>query len=560
MVVFRIFRSGECHLQMLELCAAHRPEEALSSIGQAVGYARYAWRLRSFLREPVTAERGREMAGNLLRNRAQNWLDAVRSEVYDNASSPYLPLLRLAGCEYGDFEHMVRSLGIEPMLHRLRAEGVYLTNEEFKGRQEVVRGGKTFTFKPTDFNNRNLTGGLQTSTSGSRGPRMATMMRLDRLAHNAAVYSAVLSAHGLQGRPTVLWMPILPSGAGITHLLQWCKMRATPRRWFSPVAATAIKPPLSKRLATLYVVHAGRLFGVPIPSPEYVSGEQVHIVADYLRELLRHESGCVVTCSPSSAVRVCHVARTAGTDLTGVTFVVGGEPLTPAKFAEIRQVGAHAINLYAFSEGGIIGYGCAGERHVCDDVHVQQISLAVIQHERQTKFGGGAVNAFLCTTMTDKSSKVLLNVENGDYGVLETRECGCDLGALGLTQHVHTIRSFDKLTGEGMTFVGTDLVRLIEEVLPSRFGGASTDYQMVEVEDVEGRTRLNVVVSPDVGVVDEAEVVNCILAELAAGDDTNRMMAEVWRQGGVLRVKRERPHLTQGGKMLSLHIMRTPGG
>lgn len=526
---------------------------------QLSAYLRNAWALRAFLREPATAEGGRERIRRSLAGRGESFLRLVKGEVYDNASSPWLPLLQFAGCEYADLERMVRADGVEPALRRLYESGVYLTNEEFKGRQPAVRGGRTFSFSPDRLTSRFVKGSLQTSTSGSRGSPVSTTMRLDRVAYVSFCHAEMFAAHGLEGRPTLLWMPILPSGAGLTHLLQLCKMRVPPLRWFSPVAATSIKPALSKRLATLYIVHAGRLFGARIPAPEYVSGEQVHIVADCLRDVLRREHGCIVACSPGAAVRACQASRAAGIDLTGAVFVTGGEPLTPAKNAEIERAGAKAINLYAFSEGGIVGFGCAGGRQDCDDIHLQQGSLAVIQHLRETPFGGGPVNAFLFTSLLDRPAKVLINVENGDYGVVETRECGCELGALGLTQHLHTIRSFDKLTGEGMTFVGTDFVRVIEEVLPSRFGGSSTDYQMVEVEDPDGRTRLDVLVSPEVGDIDEAEVSSTVLAELGKGGDTRRMMAEVWRQGHVLRVRRERPHLTAGGKLLSLHIMRSAG-
>ena len=37
-----------------------------------------------------------------------------------------------------------------------------------------------------------------------------------------------------------------------------------------------------------------------------------------------------------------------------------------------------------------------------------------------------------------------------------------------------------------MNFLGHDLIRLIEEVLPARFGGGPTDYQFVEDEDERG--------------------------------------------------------------------------
>ena len=107
----------------------------------------------------------------------------------------------------------------------------------------------------------------------------------------------------------------------------------------------------------------------------------------------------------------------------------------------------HAPNLRAFTEGGIVGFGCAGEREACDDIHRQQGALAVIQRARGTSFGGGQVNAFLFTSVLERPSRMLLNVENGDYGVLESRDCGCELGELGLKQHLHTVRSFDRLTG-----------------------------------------------------------------------------------------------------------------
>jgi hypothetical protein len=151
---------------------------------------------------------------------------------------------------------------------------------------------------------------------------------------------------------------------------------------------------------------------------------------------------------------------------------------------------------------------------------------------------------------------VLFNVESGDYGVMESRSCGCYFDQLGFTDHIYNIRSFDKLTGQGMTFLGTDLLRIIEEVLPTEFGGTSTDYQMVEEEDEAGHTRLSIVVSPEVGAIDETELIKIILAELRKGKDSQRMMVEVWSQAKTLRVKRMRPVITARGKLLPLHIQK----
>ena len=147
-------------------------------------------------------------------------------------------------------------------------------------------------------------------------------------------------------------------------------------------------------------------------------------------------------------------------------------------------------------------------------------------------------------------------MESGDYGVIEKRRCGCPLEELGLEQHIYNIRSFDKLTGEGMTFVGTDILRIIEEVLPAQFGGASTDYQMVEEEDERGYTSLSLSVSPEVGAIDEDELIKTVLTELSKGNDTQRMMTQIWSQARMLRVKRQRPPITAAGKLLPLHIQK----
>jgi len=74
---------------------------------------------------------------------------------------------------------------------------------------------------------------------------------------------------------------------------------------------------------------------------------------------------------------------------------------------------------------------------------------------------------------------ILLNVSLGDQAEIERRNCGCPVEKLGWSTHLHSIRSFEKLTAGGMTFVDADLIRTLEEILPARFGGGPTDYQLV---------------------------------------------------------------------------------
>jgi hypothetical protein len=140
-----------------------------------------------------------------------------------------------------------------------------------------------------------------------------------------------------------------------------------------------------------------------------------------------------------------------------------------------------------------------------------------------------------------------------DFAVVEERACACELGTLGLSTHVHSIRSFEKLTGEGVSFLGETLIELVERVLPSRFGGAMTDYQFVERE-INGMTRLALRVSPAVGPLDGPSVVETVLDHLRSRDGAGRVMGVLWRAAGTVEVVRETPVLTRSGKVLPLEL------
>ena len=516
-------------------------------------YWRFAWGLRKFLKEPITLEQARQIIKNRLKDREINLLSMVKRAIYENEASPYLKLLRLAGCEYGDFEQMVRSDGIEPTLEKLREEGVYLSYEEYKKGKEVVRGGKTFQFMESDFDNTFLVRHLEARSGASRSTGTKTTVDLHRYYHHAAYYHVTFTAHGIWGSPVAVWLPILPSMAGLWTMLTSAKTGNLPIRWFSQIEAGTIKPSLTNRLAPNYTVYTSRFFGAAFPKPEYVNLDQAHEVAGFIAEVLKKGRGCVLWTYPSCAIRVCLAARERKLDISGATFILVGEPFTEAKAREINAAGATAVTIYGATEVGVVGFACASPITV-DDVHLLKDSHALIQHRREVPFAKTSVDAFLFTSLLPKAAKILLNVESGDYGVVETRHCGCKLEDLGFTEHIYNIRGFDKLTGEGMTFIGTDLLRIIEEVLPAKFGGTSTDYQMVEEEDEKGQTRLTIVASPKVGVIDEGELIQTVLTELRKGVDGKRMMTNIWSQAETLRVKRITPHTTARGKLLPLHI------
>ncbi len=89
-------------------------------------------------------------------------------------------------------------------------------------------------------------------------------------------------------------------------------------------------------------------------------------------------------------------------------------------------------------------------------------------------------------------------------------------------------------------------------MLPGRFGGRPTDYQLVELE-VGSLTKVRVRVSPRVGPVDERELAATVLAAVRSGGRPERLMASVWEDAGTLEVVREEPRATAASKILPLY-------
>lgn len=116
-------------------------------------------------------------------------------------------------------------------------------------------------------------------------------------------------------------------------------------------------------------------------------------------------------------------------------------------------------------------------------------------------------------------------------------------------------RSYEKLTAGGMIFLDTDVIRVLEEVLPARFGGGPTDFQLVEDEAEGGAPRLQLRVHPGLGPLDPSAMAETFLAAIGHGSGVERVMGLVWREGHFLRVEREAPLATASGKILHhLHV------
>jgi hypothetical protein len=85
-----------------------------------------------------------------------------------------------------------------------------------------------------------------------------------------------------------------------------------------------------------------------------------------------------------------------------------------------------------------------------------------------------------------------------------------------------------------MTIMGSDFVRILEQVLPDKYGGTATDYQLLEEEDAQGQTRLSLIISPSIGEIDNDDVIHTVLDELSHGIHGGRLAARFWSQVNTL--------------------------
>jgi hypothetical protein len=441
----------------------------------------------------------------------------------------------------------------------LAREGVYFTSEEFKGKKEVVRNGQSFRVTRKDFEPVNAAAGFVIQTSGTTNRPVQSTIHLGYLELRALGNAVFFSAHDLFSRVHAMCDAILPGAGGINNLLIYAKSGVATERWFARIIpVNNWLEEIYHRSATSLIVHMGRHFGPGFPRPEFMNGGDFHRIVRWVSDERRHGKTCCIATAASNGVRIARAAAEMGESLEGLKFITSGEPLTEAKRAAMERAGATVTSRFSCGPGLYVGSGCGNPRNP-DHIHVSRHMLALVQHTRSLTDGGSPVQPLLWTTIYSSAPTVVFNVESGDYATMETDHCGCALEEAGFDARLRRIRSFEKLTGEGMNYlIHGDLFELLERSLPAEFGGGPGDYQLVEEEDECGQTRLTLVIDPEAGELDEATVLARLKAALSNGSRDNRFMAGVWKDAGTFRVKRARPHASPRGKILPLHIQRPP--
>jgi len=507
-------------------------------------------RLPPVLRRRIGRDAARAIVAQRLRTRAADFLALLRDAVYPIEHQPLRWLLTRAGCTYGDVARLVEREGLEGALASLFRAGVHLSADELAGRAAVVRGSDRLDpLRLDDLRNPRGRGHLSARSGGSSsGTQAALALDLDALVEQFPAYRLAGDAAGCADWPNASW--IAPGSTGLATAVRAVVAFGRPlERWFSPIDVHDPSMPSTFRWTNEAVRVVGALCGARLPAPEHVDPDDPVPIVRWIAGVKQRGELPVLHLYPTSAVRLCEAAAASGVDVSGTRLSLRGEPITASRAAAVSAVGAVALSLFGTIEAGLVGHGCLHAETV-DEVHLHEDLHALVQPGDDGPPAGLPHDALLLTTLRRDARLILVNASLGDEAQLTRRSCGCAMETAGLRTHLAEIRSFQKLTGMGMTFTAAEVTPILEQILPARFGGVATDYQLIEEETRGGGVQLRLLVHPRLGPLDEASIAETFLQALGAVSPARRMMSAVWRQGGMVRVERTPAVAAPSGKLM----------
>ena len=509
------------------------------------GLVRFGLKLHGFLDETLSLDEAKRRIETGVSSRCENFLYKLKSAVLHNPRSPYRILLEAAGCEFGDIERLVEKEGLDGSLRILAESGVYLSYDEFKCRIPTIRGSQTFVFQEQDFNDPLIEGQLFSTSGGSRSKPVRIPEDVNHISLMAQHWAVFLAENDGFAGPLLFWTP--GHAAVASRQLACAKCNKTFQHWFVSEQMTSTKDRL---YAACINGLARRTAG--FPRPKIVPFSEPNVILACLFDLLRAGKKVCLNTAPSAAVKLSAAAMDKNRYLSGVSFLLGAEPLTSAHRHTIEMSGARAIPLYGSSEAPWIGGQC---RHPewPDEVHLLLDGYAVILDPADMSNEDGQGNRLLLTSLHHASPKVLLNTDIGDRGILTTRRCDCLYDRLGCRVSLHRIRSSEKITAFGVTIAVSDVYYVLNEIFPKRFGGTAGDYQLVETHDPQGQPRYTLLVAPDLPSLEERALPAAFLSELGKIRASYGFMVTTWSRENLIRVRRSKPIRTFRGKVLAFY-------
>jgi len=509
--------------------------------------------LRRLVRHPVTIEESRATIATEVRRRGPRLLASLDALVWPHAASPTRRLLHHAGLEAGDVRALVADHGVEGALETLRDAGVYVAYEEYQGRIEARRGSASFAFSPADFFNPVTRADYLATTGGSRSEGTPVELSFAWQRRQGRQRPLQAEMAGSVAAPAAVWLPVFPSAAGFGAVMKTTAGGSRPERWFSQIPTDLRGVTSHKQVANRFLPALNALVRAGMPAPEHVPSNAPEPVLDWLRGALAQGGSAVITGYASSLTALARHAVERGIDLTGTLAFPASEPVTAGKLHAMRAAGIRPFPMYAFVPEGTMGLSCG---HCADEeYHLWEQDLAVVGRVR-SRGDGTDVDAYLWTSLAIEAPRVLLNVENDDYGTIRRDvDCPCPLGQVGLRTRLAGIRGISKVVAAGISLDGEVFDQLAEVALPARLGGGPGDYQFVEEESGAG-TVVALRIHPGLGDLDHDEARRAFHAALGSSDN-GILAGSVW-DSEALRIDRAAPIVTKAGKTLAFERLGAP--
>jgi len=516
---------------------------------EAVYYSRMSLGVYRLIRAPKISN-PEERVLTQMANRERHFLETSRKVIFANPGNPFNRMFQIAGCSYEDLKQGVERNGLEPTLSEIHRAGVYLSHDEFKGKKPIVRSAQIIPSSNASFLNPLVSGTFESRSGGSRSSGTITQPSLEMQLYRDCYHHFMDREFSLEKRTFIGVMPILPAAWGLSQCIGAARRGSRCDRWFT-VGGT-FRSSGHYRTVTKAMVILAKALRADIPFPTYLQPDDFSKAAEWLAIKRKRGELCWVHGLVSLCVRIAAAAIEKGFDISGTLFRLSGEAITDAKRRVIESAGAEASPYYHIHELGQIGQSCR-QMNKGNCVHIQRDAVAVISCRRAAPLTDYEVDSLLFTSLLPFAPRVLINVEMDDAGILGPARCDCTYQKAGFTEQVGEIYSYGKLTGQGITLVGGDVVKILEEMLPQRFGGSPGDYQLVEQEG-PGQTQILLRISPRSGITSPEAVKDAFLKEvrkLSGGSMTYRQ----WQHTGAVKAIIGEPHVTASGKILALHLL-----
>ncbi len=489
-----------------------------------------------------------------LQNREANFLKVLKRGVFDYPKSPYLKLFEIAKISYGDVEKLVKQHGLERSLEILRDEGVYFSVEEFKGKMSVKRNGIEFKVCSQDFymprrpKNKNFELSFEAELPGA-----ITGFGLGYLYNIASVYCVcdleVLENYFSESVFPVLICHRFPANPGLGVILSFIKAGKSLLKWFYFTRLNLKQDLLAKKGMSLILLMI-RIFGNKIQLAKLSDRDKANEILNFIKSNVNDK--LLIATESTFILNLCDLAQKNKIKLDNVSFHWSGEPFTERKKEKIHKQGAKVIATYAFREMGHVARACLESKEKIDDYHLFADTVALIQRKREIA-PGCEINVFLWTGLSMDMPNVLINLENGDYGIIEKKPCDCLLTNLGFDMHISKIHSFERFMSEELGFLSFCCEEIVQSYLPERFGGESYDYQFVQETKIDSTdTRIYLYISPSLGGIDEKLVYLELDKLFKQRKDTRNIVFSFSHNGNIVQIKRLKPLQTYSGPILKI--------